>query len=143
MYSWSSTRPIKLNNSARDRQVKHTWIKPLGKLFTFCSLCKLPFTSWLFVVVSRADKHFEKVQNWLQTTVKHDKSEVARLFVYHSSYNYLTWECFEVLSSSFRTSLSYNTLIFDLCNRFQFINLLSLLIFIKSNRCILEVKHDR
>ena len=45
--------------------------------------------------------------------------------------------------SSFRTSLSYNTLTLDLWNRFEFINLLSLLIFIKSNRCILEVKQDR
>ena len=47
------------------------------------------------------------------------------------------------LSSSFRTWLSYNTLIFDLCNRFEFINRLSLLTFIKSKRCILEVEHDQ
>ena len=57
--------------------------------------------------------------------------------------SHLTRACFEELSSSFPTLLSYNTLIFDLCNRFEFINLLSLLIFIKSNTCILEVKHDR
>ena len=42
------------------------------------------------------------------------KSEVARLLVYHSSCNYLTLACFEGLSSSFPTSLSSTTLIFDL-----------------------------
>ena len=38
------------------------------------------------------------------------KSEVARMFVYHLSYNYLAWTCFEVLSSSFRTLLASTTL---------------------------------
>ena len=46
----------------------------LGKLFTFCSLYKLLFTSWLFIVVSGANKNFEVVQNWLQTTLKHCKT---------------------------------------------------------------------
>ena len=75
MYSWSSTRPIKLNNSKRDT------------LFTFCCLHKLLFTSWLFVVVSRANNHFEEVQNWLETTLKQrntwwNQKSIARLFVY-------------------------------------------------------------
>ena len=82
------------------------------KLFTFCSLYKLLFTSWLFVVVSRADKHFEGVQNWPQTTLKRRKTwwnqKSAWLFVYHSNYNYLTWACFEVLSSSSSTTLIFN-----------------------------------
>ena len=42
---------------------------------------------------------------------------INQMFVYHSSYNYLTWayfkDRFEVLSSSPRTSLSSTTLIFD------------------------------
>ena len=138
MYSWSSTRPIKLNNSAGDRQVKHTRIQSLGKLLTFWSRYKLLFTSWLFVVVSRADTKFEEVQNWLQTTLKQRKTwwnqkSLGCLFT-----NW-TWACFKVLSSPLRTSLSYTKLIFDLCNRFEFINLLWPLIFIKSNTCILEV----
>ena len=45
-----------------------------------------------------------------------------------------------MLSSSFRTSLSSTTLIFDLCNRFEFINLLWSLIFTNSNRCIVGVQ---
>ena len=89
----------------------------MGKLFTFCSLYKLLYTSWLFVVVFSADKHLEEVQNWPQATLKQRETwwnqKAARLFVYHSNYNYLTWACFEVLSTSFRTSLSSTTLIFD------------------------------
>ena len=38
------------------------------------------------------------------------RSELAWLFVYHLSYKYLMRACFEVLSSSFRTSLSSTTL---------------------------------
>ena len=41
------------------------------------------------------------------------KSEVAWLFVYHLSYNYLMWACFEVLSSSLWNWLSSSRLIFD------------------------------
>ena len=67
MYSW---RPTKLSNSARDRQVQHVRIQSLRKLFTFWSLYKLLFTSWLFIVVSKANKHFKKVQNCLQTTLE-------------------------------------------------------------------------
>ena len=43
-----------------------------------------------------------------------------------------------MLSYSRRTLLSSTTLIFDLCSRFEFINLLCLLILITSNGCILE-----
>ena len=35
---------------------------------------KLIFTSWLFVEVFRANKYFEEVQNWLQTTLKEPKT---------------------------------------------------------------------
>ena len=92
-----------MNNSARDRQVKHMGIWSLGKLFTFCSVYKLFFTSWLLVVVSGADKNFEVVQNGLQTTLKQRKTwwnpkPLGCLFTK------LTWACFEVPFSSLRTS---------------------------------------
>ena len=35
---------------------------------------KLIFTSWLFVEVFRANKYFEEVQNWFQTTLKEPKT---------------------------------------------------------------------
>ena len=83
-----------------------------GKLFTFCSLCKLHFTSWLFVVVSEADKNLEVVQNWLRTTLKHRKTW-WNWKPLRSLFTKLTWACSEVPSSSLRTSLSSTALIFD------------------------------
>ena len=60
---------LKLNNTDKVEQFQERLAsqahanKSLGKLFTFCSLYKLLFTSWLLVVVSGADKNFEVVQN--------------------------------------------------------------------------------
>ena len=68
----SSTRPLKLNNSARDRQGQALPKFALVKLFIFCSLYKLPFTFCLFVVVSRANKHFTEVHNQLLNNCKID-----------------------------------------------------------------------
>ena len=99
-------------------------------------------TSWLFVVVSRADTKFEEVQNWLQTTLKKGKAWWNQKSLDCLFTNW-TWPCFKVLSSSLRTSLSSTKLIFNLCNRLEFIYLLWSLIFIKSNTCILEVQQDR
>ena len=66
------------------------------KLCIFCSLYKLLFTSWLFVLVSRADKTFEVVQNWCQT-LKQRKTWWNRkpLGYLHSKWNFfLTDEIF-------------------------------------------------
>ena len=83
MYSWSSTRPVTLKNSATDRQVKaceyNLWVN-----YSHFSAC---INFFLFVVVFRADKNFEEVQNWPQTTLKQCKTwwnqKSARLLVYH------------------------------------------------------------
>ena len=60
--------------SERSASQAHANIVYRVKLFTFCSRYKLLFTSWLFGVVFRADKHFEDVQNWPQTTLKRRKT---------------------------------------------------------------------
>jgi len=69
---------------------------------TFSSLYKLLFTSWLFVVVSRTNKQFEEVQNWLQTTLKQRKTWNQKSL--GCLFTNLTWACFEMLSSSLHWS---------------------------------------
>ena len=90
---FNKTDKVELHGE-RSASQAHANISYRVKLFTFCSQCKLLFTSWLFVGVFRADKHFEDVQNWPQTTLRRRKTwwnqKSAWLFVYHSNYNYLT-----------------------------------------------------
>ena len=72
---------LKLNKTDKDEQLgersasqAHANVIYRVKLLTFCSRYQLLFTFWLFVVVSRADKPFEDVHNWLQTTLKRRKT---------------------------------------------------------------------
>ena len=104
------------------------WIK--AELLLVKDICYSVMPGFLpdMVIHTILTRHNENTTRSLQRT-KHELHELQRaLAVLFTNW---TWACFEVLSSSLRTLLSFTTLIFDLCNRFEFINLLCLLIFYK------------